>query len=242
MMRHVWAILFFAGLGGFFLAVEIGGYTKKHGMDDAPDPAVADLLGKPLVLAGIAIAIAAAYAIVWALSAKLEGGADWIGRLRPKPTQIHVSEAVRVKRWRGAKSKQTSATVSEMAFSIETADGRKIHVSEAGVHRRPKELMPLYEQALAAAITHAGQALSAGHPLQVDGYTTVFHDRFENPFTKTTVLFRDVAFVLVQIGTRANVGAYTAQGKRIRELPDDQMMLLMLPMLGVKTETVRVAH
>ncbi len=234
MTRSLWAVLFLAGI----ITVAV---VAKGGKDPNTGREVAamDAIMKPVPLLAATIAMIAAYVITRALSADLEGADGWIRRTRPAPvTQIAVGEVMRVIRFRGKVGKQSGKVLASLAFTLETADKRSIHVGEAAVHRQPHVLMTLYEQGLDVAVGKAVAALQAGQPIVFGTDCIVYADRIE--YGRQCAYLAQIARVRIEIGTSVSIILVDAAKRPLGTLPDDEMLLRLLARAGKALDYVRV--
>jgi len=228
--RRLGAAIAFAAGGGLVLGALVhGGDPHKKGGGPATDA-----LFSPLSLGIAAGAVAITVALLWIASARLEGGATWLRRVRPAPpVTIGVGEVVHVTRTRpklmGLRGRPMKE-VAQLSFTVRTADGRSIVVGEAGVMREPR-LLQVYEAAMASAIEATLRGLAAGQPYQVndlslDGRRLVWR-------SGAAITLPEIAMVVVEVGTSAEVSIVDRMQRPGALLPDDELLLRVLARLGI---------
>jgi hypothetical protein len=191
----------------------------------------------PLALAFAAAAAAVTFTIMWLKSARLEGGVNWIRRLRPAPhITIQIDEVVHVTRTRPRMASNAGGSpvqVGALAFTLRAADGRTIRVGEGGVMREP-QLPQIYEAAMARVVAATLSGLEVGEPY-VAGEVTL-DGRTLTGRTGGTLALADIAVVIVEIGTTVEVSIVDRMQRPGPALPDDELLLRMLAQLGIAIE------
>jgi hypothetical protein len=238
MSRAFGSHLFVAGFGGLCIgAFAHGGDKSQPGGGSA-----ADALFSPIALVIALVGMGAVVAYHFMRASTLEGTDEWIRRLKPAPqVKIALAEIVHLTRTRPLKVRNQYGATREaqtLGFTITTADGRSLAVPEAAVYRQPR-LLQFYEAAFATALRAVSQLLAASQPLMA-GDVALYRDRLAWR-SGLAIPLSEIGLVSVRIGQRADVYVFDRAGRNPGVLPDDEMLLQSLRLLGVPVETKRVA-